>query len=176
MSKTEMTVAPGGLPQGATRMQVRKLRSDGWTAAKKKKFIAMLAETANVRMAVKAVGMSGFSAYSLRKKSPAFAKAWAEALEIGVAQLEMMVLEKALNGEEKPVYYAGKVIGTAPAYSERLAIFLLKAHKPEVYGSTPLTARYQKAPTPEPVVDAEEARARMLALLDQVSERLDDGA
>lgn len=173
MKKQETVVARGAAAHSKPRMQVRKVRVDGWTAAKKEKFIAVLAETANVSMAIKAVGMSVPTTYRLRKTSPAFAKAWAEALEIGVAQLEMMVLDKALNGEEKPIYYGGKVIGTAPAYSERLAIFLLKAHKPEVYGTAPLTARFRKEPTPEPVVDAEEARARMLALLDRVSERLD---
>ncbi len=35
MSKTETTVARGGIPQGSSRVQVRKVRSDGWTAAKR---------------------------------------------------------------------------------------------------------------------------------------------
>ena len=36
-------------------------------------------------------------------------------------------------GVPKPVYYQGKLIGHVPHYSDALLMFLLRAHRPEIY-------------------------------------------
>lgn len=175
MTDRDTRVTVGGSPR-ARHLQVRRLGRNRFTAAKQAMFMAVLAETANVTMAMEAAGVTRAAVYRLRKESEAFAAAWKEALADGIEQLEMMVLERALNGTEKPVGRAedGR---TTRVFDERLILQLLKAHKPEVYGVAPWRARHQTEPMPRPVANVEEARARLLALLDEMEEggELSDG-
>jgi hypothetical protein len=69
---------------------------------------------------------------------------------------------------EKPVFFGGKQVGTVRNYSDALAMFMLKAKRPEVYAR--LSAEIPAENTAESNDDA--ARAEVLRRLD----RLDDGA
>jgi len=168
MAKRATTVARGASATTGPRAQVRRVRRDGWTPARKAKFVEVLAETANVTLAAETAGVSKMSAYRLRNRSTAFEKAWQEALKIGIAQLEMMVLERALNGTEKDIPLRNGKVKTVRVFSERMIIHLLKAHKPEVYGVAPFRARFQTEVTPPPVMDTAEARARIMQMLDEI--------
>jgi hypothetical protein len=55
-------------------------RRDGWTQARRARFLECLAASANVQRACLAVRMSRQSAYRLRRRDPAFAAAWDDAL------------------------------------------------------------------------------------------------
>ena len=176
MAKRATTVARGASATTGPRAQVRRVRRDGWTPARKAKFVEVLAETANVTLAAENAGVSKISADRLRHKSAPIEQAWQEALKIGIAQLEMMVLERALNGTEKDIPLRNGKVKTVRVFSERMIIHLLKAHKPEVYGVAPFRARFQTEATPPPVMDAAEARERMLKIIDEVAGRLGDGA
>lgn len=79
------------------QIQAKKQRKDGWTKARRTTFLKVLAESCNVRMAARAVGMTG-GAYKLRHTDPAFALLWDEALAIGYDRLETMLLQRALAG------------------------------------------------------------------------------
>ena len=59
-----------------------KARHDGWTPARQRHFIHVLAVTKSITRACKAVGMSAVTAYALRKRPGAagFAAAWDAAL------------------------------------------------------------------------------------------------
>ncbi len=166
MKDGDTRVTVGGSPH-ARHLQVRRLGRRRFTAAKQAKFMAVLAETANVTMAMEAAGVTRAAVYRLRKESDAFATAWKEALAEGIEQLEMMVLERALNGTEKPIG-RGEGARTTRVFDERMILHLLKAHKPEVYGVAPWRARTQAEPMPSPVANVEEARARLLALLEEM--------
>jgi hypothetical protein len=106
-----------------------------WTKAKREKFLAALADTANVAAAARAVKLSHQSAYALRRKQPAFAKAWDAALDLALDELEATLLERAIHGVDRTVFYGGKPCGTVRQYSDALAMFLLKARRPRVYGA-----------------------------------------
>lgn len=139
------------------------------TPEKRIAFLAVLAETGNVTMAMRGAGLSRAGAYTWREADPDFAKAWAEALELGVEALEDEANRRAFHGVDKPVFYQGMPSGHhvdangnpvemidgkwcganreplpegavvtwkqygVREYSDTLAIFLLKAHKPEKY-------------------------------------------
>lgn len=79
-------------------IQVRALRSDGWTKARRVHFLRVLGTTCNVRAAAADVGMSFRTAYALRLRDPAFAAAWAAALADGYDRLEEALLAAALAG------------------------------------------------------------------------------
>ena len=67
----------------------------------------------------------------MRRHSADFAAQWDEALGEGIDILEAEARRRAFTGVEKPVYYKGKVVGSTTKYSDRLLMFLLKAHDPK---------------------------------------------
>jgi hypothetical protein len=109
--------------------QLQAERASGWTAAKRAAFLASLGATANVRYSAQQVGMSEQGVYQLRRRCAAFRQAWQEALVEGYARLEMQMLERAMSGEDKPVWYGGKQVGATHEISDRLGLSLLAHHR-----------------------------------------------
>ena len=114
----------------------RKPRYDGWTEEKQRRFIEVLADTGQVRLAAKAVGMSRENAYKLRRAAhgAAFARAWDAAREQAGSFIEDVAFERALEGIEQPVFDEfGQVVATRRVFNDRLLMFLLRSLKPERY-------------------------------------------
>lgn len=86
-----------------------------FTPEKKERFLKALRQMPNVARACRAVHISRRTAYNHKESDVEFAAAWDEALDIGVEALEESAWKRATKGD------------TA------LTIFLLKAHKPEMY-------------------------------------------
>src|SRR4051812_7566694 len=78
------------------RVQVRRDRAGGWTAAKEARFIERLQETCSVWLAAAAVGLSSVSAYRRRQVRERFAAAWEEAQRSGWPPLDQPWIESAL--------------------------------------------------------------------------------
>ena len=126
-------------------------RRDGWTEEKQRRFIETLADTGQVSLACKAVGLSRESAYKLRRSphGAAFARAWDAARHHAGAFLEDVAFERAIEGVEHNVYNEyGEVICTKRVVNDRLLMFLLRHLKPERYAADALA---KPAPPPEPV-------------------------
>lgn len=155
LAGTEADGAPpanGYDPADYRWVPVRRVpRSDGWTEEKQRRFIEVLADTGQVRLAVQAVGLSREAAYKL-KRSPhgaAFARAWDAARHHAGSFLEDVAFERAIEGEERPVYNEyGEVIATKRVVNDRILMFLLRHLKPERYAADALA---RPAPSPEPV-------------------------
>lgn len=81
--------------------QVRAVRKDGWTEARRKSFMETLAATCNVSEAARVAGKNLSSAYYQKRRDPGFAREWAQALSIGYAELEALLLRQALFGTEQ---------------------------------------------------------------------------
>src|SRR5688500_803796 len=92
----------------------KKRTAGEWTAA----FLAALANSANVRAACQAAGVSRETAYRYRDRSPTFRQQWATALEDACDVLEAIARQRAVTT------------------SDTLMIFLLKAHRPAKYRET----------------------------------------
>jgi hypothetical protein len=82
-----------------------------WTTG----FLAALEQSPNVSAACRAVGIGRRTAYDRRESDPEFARDWDDALQTAVDDL------------------VGKTWKRADE-SDTLAIFLLKCHRPQVYG------------------------------------------
>jgi len=108
-------------------------RHTGWTPERQRGFIEALMNTGSVKSAAHAVNMAPEGAYALRRhpEAESFRKAWEEALAVGVQRLEDHAMDRALNGEEVPVYSYGKLIGTRRIWNDRLIMFLLRTRAPE---------------------------------------------
>ena len=104
------------------------------TAQRKKRFLEVLAQSGNVSRAARAAGVSRGAAYAKRQREPSFAKTWDEALAEALDHLEETLMARALEGTTRPVHFQGKEIGSVQSYSDQLAMFLLKARRPEVFG------------------------------------------
>lgn len=96
-------------------------------------FLTVLADTANVSRACSGAGIGRTAAYQWRNDDLDFKKSWDEALEIGIGALEDEAHRRAFEGTDEPVHYLGQRCDTIKKYSDTLAIFLLKAHRPDKY-------------------------------------------
>lgn len=74
------------------------MRTTGWTRERRQRFLDVLAASANVALAARAVGVNGASAWALRKRDHAFAELFAEAMAQGYDALEGALLERARGG------------------------------------------------------------------------------
>lgn len=114
----------------------KRAATSAWTAAKRHKFLTRLAETANVAEACRAAKVSRTLAYSQRKRVPTFAAAWDDAMRAALDDLEAALVERARDGVERPHFFGGAQVGTVRHYSDALAMFILRARRPDVYGKT----------------------------------------
>ncbi len=96
-------------------------------------FLEALARSPNVSRACKAAGIARRTAYAAQEADPEFAKAWQDALDAGTDNLVGECYRRAARGTREPVFHQGAQCGEIRKYSDTLAIFLLKSHRPEVY-------------------------------------------
>lgn len=104
-----------------------------FTEDRKALFLDALRECANVTVAARSVGISPGTVYNHRKDDPLFAERFQEALDEAVDMLEYEAHRRAFEGTKEPVFYKGGECGTITKYSDGLAQFLLKAHRPDKY-------------------------------------------
>lgn len=77
------------------RAQVARARPGQWTARSEDRFLQVLAATCNVKAAYLEAGKSKGSAYTHRRRWPAFSKRWAEAEEMGSLRVELALVQHA---------------------------------------------------------------------------------
>jgi hypothetical protein len=97
-------------------------------------FLLQLGRTGSVTAAADHVGLARPTLYKLKANDEQFALQWAEALELGVDRLQDDAMRRALDGTERPIIQGGRQVGSVRQYDNRLLQFLLKAHRPEIYG------------------------------------------
>ncbi|MEO7178683.1 MAG: hypothetical protein ABIW83_07555, partial [Allosphingosinicella sp.] len=114
-------------------------RRDGWTAAKQRRFIEVLAETGIVRLAAAAVGMSEASAHRLARRPDAgpFCSAWDAALRMAARAAAAKLYEYALDGMTETVWRDGEIAYQRRRPSEKALIFLLSRLDPVHFGRPP---------------------------------------
>jgi len=155
----------GGLGAGP---QLRAVRKDGWTPAKRKAFFETLAATCNVSEAARTAGKNLASAYNQRRRDPGFAREWSRALNVGYAELEALLLRQSLFGvEQEEVTLDGegevKSRKMKRGHPHVVAVRLLLAHR----GAVEKIRAEEVRDSPE----GEDAVAKMRALLDDVRRR-----
>jgi hypothetical protein len=109
----------------------------GW----KRVFIGALAKIPNITYACRTAHVTTPTAYARREKDPQFRADWEVALNAGIERLEQASYERATEGVPRGVWMktkSGRIkrVETVREYSDTLAIFLLKAHKPDKYRET----------------------------------------
>ncbi|WP_221231082.1 hypothetical protein [Sphingobium subterraneum] len=119
---------------GKPGVQWRKAHQDGWTPEKQAEFLDVLSATSNVTEAARAVGMSKSGVYALRRRDAAFNQGWRGALELAYAELEMLLLRKAIHGTEQVQTVPDedgegvRTVKTVHSYPLAVALRLFLAH------------------------------------------------
>ena len=138
----------------------RRPRADGFTEAKQRAFIEMLADTGVVEEAASHVNMTVQSCYRLRRSPGAegFAQAWNAAIQQAALRLVDLAFDRAINGSDEPVFDRdGRRVGRRMKPSDRMLIFLMRAHLPERYRHAYQDLRHPGEyvpPCPPPVAEA----------------------
>lgn len=103
-------------------------RHDGWTPARQRVFIETLADTACVKAAAAAAGMTPQSAWRLRRRADAraFDAAWEGALAQGLSRLVSIAIDRAINGTIRERYYHGELIAEERVHHDNLLLALIR--------------------------------------------------
>jgi hypothetical protein len=132
---------------------LKQKRADGWSPEKQRTFITVLANTGSVTQAAAAVGMSRQACYDLRR-SPGgehFDRAWDAALAWSSKGLIDIAFDRAINGVEEPIFNKeGQRIGCRYRYSDKLLMFLIRAHAPLQYRHAHRDGRFVDEALPPP--------------------------
>lgn len=129
-SKSNVVALQGKLAVDAgAKPQLRAKDKRSWTKTKEQAFLTALAETCNVKHSAKAAGVAPSTVYARRGRDAAFRAGWDQALAIGYAQLEMMMLERALHGVDKIVIGTDGKRTVMKDYSDRVGLALLRMHR-----------------------------------------------
>jgi hypothetical protein len=110
-------------------------RRNSIVPARQRAFIASLAECGIVTHAARHIGSSVEALYRLRNwpGGEEFRAAWDEALDRSIGRLEDIALTRAIEGEERMVVSAGKLMGYETRYNDALIMFFLRNRRGERY-------------------------------------------
>lgn len=109
-------------------------KAPSWSKAQTEIFLSVLQRTGNVSAATRAARVTRSSAYEMRQRDEVFKKCWSSALEESLDDLEAELRRRAIEGTDKPVFYAGKQVGDIKSYSDALGMFLLRSRRKNVFG------------------------------------------
>lgn len=101
----------------------------------KAEFIENLSRGWTVTAAAKATKISRRGVYFWRDEDPDFAAAWDDAIAAGNEMLEQEAYRRAVEGNMRPVFIKGEMVGEVREYSDHLLMFLLRGRKPETFGN-----------------------------------------
>ncbi len=101
--------------------------------AKRAKFVEIMRSGRSIRAACDAVGVARQTFHSWKDRHPEFDEAVRQAFEDGTDRLEDEAFRRAHDGNERPVYQGGELVGTVTDYSDTLMTFMLRGRRPERY-------------------------------------------
>jgi hypothetical protein len=120
----------------------------GWSAERQRLFLTNLAETGSVHLASSAARLSARSAYSLRARSQAFARAFDLAQQLAVGRLSALAFDRAINGRIDQVWQEGVLVAEKQVPSDRLLMWLLARLDPRRFAA-PWELRKDEAADPQ---------------------------
>jgi len=96
-----------------------------WSKEREEIFLDELRQSGNVSAATSKASLTRSLVYKRRKANASFRKNWEEAMDVALDYLEAFLWDKAMGKKNET---NDKVV------DEKIAIFLLKAHRPEIFG------------------------------------------
>jgi len=107
---------------------------------RKQRFLAILRQCGNVTAAADALQINRVTHYRWLKADPKYAKEVEDALDEGIDRVLIEIRRRAVDGVPEPVgWYKGEAGGMIKRYSDNLAMFLVKARRPEYRDNARIT-------------------------------------
>jgi hypothetical protein len=151
------------MAMGDARRQDR-VRSNGWTSERKRRFLIALEESGQIKLAAMAAGRADTSsAYKLRERDPAFAAAWDAAIERAKTRIEGALLARALAAIETQAAKSGSAAIEPLDFNQMMQLL-------NYYRAGPLHG--QKRGPKRRYASPEETDAALHAALDAVAVRV----
>ena len=142
---------------------MRRAPRGGFYGAARQAFLDHLAACCNVTAAAAAAGVGVSTVYDARRREPAFAQAWDEAIEAGYATLEALLIERAALGGS---YVPGETRVPGPETIDTwLALDLLRLSRME-------KAKLKRPGAPPRRASEKALNAAITAQLDVLARRL----
>lgn len=98
------------------------------------RFLRELAKTCCVASACRASGLARRIVYRWRATGADFRRRWDSAIGRGTVRLRDEAMQRALLGENRPVWHDGRVVGEVRVADNRTLWRLLQHQQPETYG------------------------------------------
>jgi hypothetical protein len=155
--KEKLELTGGKVPR------LRKATKNSFTPAKQEKFFSTLAATCNIEAACRAARVSSSTISRHRKRGAAFRARMAEAVREAYANLELMTLERMMNGTVRTITKADGSVETMHEYPNALALQLLRLHQKGA-------AEAQVEHDPQ---DIEEVRERLARRIERLRKRIE---
>ena len=154
-------------PRKSRRLSARApAPSPNFTPKALNSFLHHLGRTGSITFAATRAGLPRRQLYKRRAADATFAAQWEDALQLGIDRLQDDAMRRALQGTPRGVFRNGRQVGSVQQFDNRLLQFLLRAHRPQVYGDKKLPAA---APLPfDLVARVKAAEARMNAMGDRL--------
>lgn len=150
-------------------------KNSRWNAQKEALFLEVLQQTGNVTKATVKAGLDRSLVYRKRNSNQAFREKWQNAMDQALDYLEAYLWDKAMGKTiEMPGDTDGDAEGNADGdmggrvVDEKIAIFLLKAHRPEIFGDG------KKRQDLDVKTKGESPRSRLLLKLDKMTHKSPD--
>ena len=143
------------------RVQKRKAAKVRFTDERRQVFLDHLAACCNVTAAAAGAGVGVRTVYDARRREPAFAQAWEEAIVIGYATIEAELIARAARFQH---YVPGDTPVPGPEGIDTwLAMDLLRLHRAPRAGTAKAGGRAPRVASVEETVAAIEKKLKVLA-------------
>lgn len=150
-------------------------RRNSITPERQRMFIAALAASGIVTQAARAIGASLEALYKLRHRKGAegFSAAWDMAIDRGMMRLEDCALERAIQGEERPVVSMGEVVATYTRHDTTLMLFLLRTRRAARYTADPRDPQPGSALYQRVLADYQSRQPSSDVILDRINAKIE---
>jgi hypothetical protein len=135
-------------PIGCEELEDSRKLLTGWSVARQRLFLEHLAETGSVHAAAGEARLSARSAYRLRARSPAFARAWDLAQQLAVGRLSALAFDRAINGALEQRFVDGQLSAEIRRPSDKMLMWLLARLDPKRF-ALPWERRSDEAADPQ---------------------------
>jgi hypothetical protein len=169
MSEDDLGDMPS--PDPSRKREGRKIRArqDGFTPARRRRFIKTLAKTGCIKDGCRVAKISRTTVERWRDKDAEFARTYAIALHQAESHIETLAWERAVTGIEEPVIHYGKQVGTRIKRSDSIFRLLLIGSNRKKYGRMGAVGRKQIEKELRPQIERE-VKARIDASQPSIEE------
>jgi hypothetical protein len=147
--------------RGGSRPRMTRAGRRSFTLARQERFLGALAATCNVAAACRSARVGRTTVDTHRRKNAAFRARWAEAVSDAYGRLELVMLERMMNGTVTTRTRADGSVDKVHQYPNAIALQLLRLHR----------AGAAEAAVEHDPVDIEEVRERLLRRIERLQAR-----